>query len=88
MEYAIKNVPFTVDLAGIDLVEQLHEHKGVEDDSVVLGGGRVQRGIASTINIEDLFSWDGEEHKKDKWTIESHVVKDILPTSKQRYTKW
>lgn len=56
MEYAIKNVPFTVDLAGIDLVEQLHEHKGVEDDSVVLGGGRVQRGVASAINVEDIFS--------------------------------
>lgn len=70
MEYAVENIPFTVDLAGIDLVEQLHEHKGVEDDRVVLGGGRVQRGVASAINVEDIFSWDGEEHKKDKQTIE------------------
>lgn len=56
MEYAVENIPFTVDLAGIDLVEQLHEHKGVEDDRVVLGGGRVQRGVASAINVEDIFS--------------------------------
>ena len=45
-----------MDLAGVDLVEELHEHEGVEDDCVVLGRGRVQRGVAATVDVEDLLA--------------------------------
>lgn len=32
---ALENIPLAVDLASIDFVEDLHHHKGVEDDGVV-----------------------------------------------------
>ena len=35
-EDAVEDVPLAVDLPGVDLVEQLHHDKGVEDDGVVL----------------------------------------------------
>lgn len=37
-EDAIKDIALAVDLAGVDLVEELHHDEGVEDDGVVLGG--------------------------------------------------
>lgn len=40
-EDAIKHVPFTVNLASIDLVEELHQDKGIEDDGVVFRWGGV-----------------------------------------------
>lgn len=35
-EDAVEDVALAVDLAGIDLVEELHHDEGVEDDGVVL----------------------------------------------------
>jgi hypothetical protein len=35
-EDAIEDVALSVDLAGVDLVEELHHDEGVEDDGVVL----------------------------------------------------
>lgn len=35
---AIKYVPLSMDLASIYLIKELHEDKGVEDDSVMLRG--------------------------------------------------
>jgi len=55
-EDAVEHVALAVDLAGVDLVEELHEHEGVEDDSVVLGGRRVQRGVAAAVDVEDLLA--------------------------------
>lgn len=37
-EDAVEDVALAVDLAGIDLVEELHHDEGVEDDGVMLGG--------------------------------------------------
>lgn len=37
-EDACEDVPLSMDLAGIDLVEELHQHKGVENNGVVLAG--------------------------------------------------
>lgn len=45
-----------MNLASIDLIEELHEDEGVEDDRVVLGGRRVQRSIAATVDVKDLLS--------------------------------
>ena len=52
-EHAVKHVPLAMDLAGVDLVEELHEDEGVEDDGVVLGGGRVQGSITPVVNVEN-----------------------------------
>lgn len=38
VEDAVKDVSLAVDFAGIDLVEELHQHKGVEDNGVVFRG--------------------------------------------------
>lgn len=38
-EDTIKDIPLTMDLASIDLIEKLHHDKGVENDGIVLGGG-------------------------------------------------
>lgn len=35
---ACKDVPLSMDLSGIDFIEELHQHKGVEDDGIVLAG--------------------------------------------------
>lgn len=34
-EDAVKDVPLSVDLSGVDLIEELHHDEGVEDDGVV-----------------------------------------------------
>lgn len=56
VEDAIKDVPLAVDLAGVDLVEELHHDEGVEDDGVVLRGGCVQGGVPPAVYIKYLFT--------------------------------
>lgn len=55
-EDAVKNVPLSMDLAGVDLVEQLHEYESVEDYGVVLRGRRVKWSIATAVDVKDLLS--------------------------------
>lgn len=52
---AIKHIPLSMNLASIDLIEELHEDEGVEDDCVVLGWRRVQWSIAPAVDVKDLF---------------------------------
>lgn len=52
---AIKHIPLSMDLASIDLIEELHEDEGVEDDCVVLRGRRVKWSITPAVNVKDLF---------------------------------
>lgn len=56
VEDAFKDVALAVDLAGVDLVEQLHQHEGVEDDGVVLGGRRVERGVPAAVDVKQFLS--------------------------------
>ena len=49
----MEHIALAVDLAGIDLIEELHHDEGVEDDGVVLGGWRVQGSIPSTVNVKE-----------------------------------
>lgn len=55
-EDAIKDIPLTMDLSSIDLIEKLHHDECVEDDGVVLWGRRVQRCIPSTVNVKEKLS--------------------------------
>jgi len=48
----LEDVPLPMDLACVDLVEQLHHDKGVEDDGVVLGGWGVERGVPATVDVK------------------------------------
>lgn len=51
----LEDIPLTMNLAGIDLIEQLHHDEGVEDNGVVLGGRGVERGIPATVNVKKLL---------------------------------
>lgn len=55
-EDAIEDIPLAVDFAGVDLVEELHHDKGVEDDGVVLGRRRVKRGVPPTVNLKHFLT--------------------------------
>lgn len=55
---AFKNISFSVDLPRVDFIEQLHHHKGVEDNGVVLRRRSMKRGVTSTVNVEHLFTWE------------------------------
>lgn len=56
VEDTIKDVPLAMDLAGIDFVEELHQHKGVEDNGVVFGWWCMERGVTAVVYIEQLFT--------------------------------
>lgn len=56
VEDTVEDVPFAVDLASVDFVEELHQHKGVEDDGVVFRRRRVQRGVTAAVYVEQLFT--------------------------------
>lgn len=49
-----------MDLAGVDLVEQLHQHERVEDDGVVFGGRSVQGGVPPAVDVEQFLSCGGK----------------------------
>lgn len=63
VEDAFEDIALAVDLAGVDLVEQLHQHEGVEHDGVVFGGRRVERRVPPAVDIEQFLSCGDEEMK-------------------------
>jgi len=52
-EDALEHVALPVNLAGVDLVEDLHHDEGVEDDGVVFGRRGVEGGEAPVVDVED-----------------------------------
>ena len=46
-----------MDLAGVDLVEELHHDEDVEDDCVVFGRRGVQGHVAAIVDVEDFLSY-------------------------------
>lgn len=60
IEDALKDVPFAVNLAGIDLVEDLHQDKRVEHNSVVFRGRSMEGGVPATVNVKDLLTCEKE----------------------------
>lgn len=55
-KYSVKDVSLSVDLASIDLVEKLHEDKGVKNDGVVLRGRGVKRSIATAVDVKHALA--------------------------------
>lgn len=55
-EYAVEHIALSVDLTGIDFIEELHQNECVEDDGVMFRWRGVQGGIPSTVDIKDSFS--------------------------------
>lgn len=56
IEDAFKDISFTMDLAGIEFVEKLHQYKSVEHNGVVFRRGCVERCIPSTVNVKNFLS--------------------------------
>lgn len=65
-EDAVKDVSLSVNLASVDLVEELHQDEGVEDDGVVLRGRRVKRSVAATVDVEHALAWKAEEEGRKR----------------------
>lgn len=60
-EDAIKDVPLSVDLSGVNLIKELHHDEGVEDDGVVFRWRRVERSITTIVNVKDLLTYSREK---------------------------
>lgn len=58
---AFKDIPFTVDLAGIDFIEKLHHHKGIEDNGVVFRRRGLEGCIPAAVNVKQFFSYSSEK---------------------------
>lgn len=56
VEDAFKDIPFAVDLSGIDLVEKLHQYKSVEDDGVVFRSWSVEGCIPAAVDVKHFLS--------------------------------
>lgn len=63
-KYPIKDIPLSVDLASIDLIEQLHEDKCVKNDGVVLRGRGVKRSVAAAVDVKYALAWRNKERSK------------------------
>lgn len=77
---ALENVPFSVNLAGVDLIEKLHHHKGVEDNGVVLRWRSVEGSVPATVDVKQLLSYGGFRRRLVVTKMES-----LLTHSKHPY---
>lgn len=55
-EDTLKNVSLSVDLSGIEFIEDLHEDKSIEHDGIVLGGWGMKGGIPATVDVKQLLT--------------------------------
>lgn len=53
---ALEHIPLSVDLPGVDFVEELHHDEHVEDDGVVLRRRRVQGSVAAAVHVENRLT--------------------------------
>lgn len=56
VEDALENVSLAVNFTGVQLVKDLHEDEGVEDDGVVLRRRAVQGGVPPAVDVEHLLT--------------------------------
>lgn len=54
---SFEDVPLAVDLAGVDLIEQRHHHKRVEDDREMLRWWSVKRLVSSAVDVEHYLTF-------------------------------
>lgn len=52
VEDSLKDVPLAVNLAGIELIEDLHQDKRVEHNGVVLRGRGVEGRVPATVDVK------------------------------------
>lgn len=73
-----------MDLPCVDLIEQLHEDKRVEDDGVVLGRWWVERSIAAAVDVEDALAW--KRVREDKKRREDEPAEYITMNTRKAWT--
>lgn len=56
VEDPLKDVSLAVNLPGVQLVKDLHEDEGVEDDGVMLRRGGVKRGVPPVVDFKHPFA--------------------------------
>lgn len=56
---ALENVPFSMNLPRVDLIEKLHHHKGVEHDGVVFGRSGVEGRVSAAVDVKYVLSYRG-----------------------------
>lgn len=77
VENALKHVPFSVDLASVELVEDLHEDECVENNRVVFRGRRVKWGIPATVDVKHLLTYKSEEYQS-MWILKYATTELVL----------
>lgn len=56
VEDALKDVSLAVNFTGVQLIKDLHEDEGVEDDGVVLRRWAVEGGVPPTVDVKHLLT--------------------------------
>lgn len=56
VEDPLKDVSLAVNFTGVQLVKDLHEDEGVEDDGVMLRRGGVERGVPPVVDFKHLLT--------------------------------
>ncbi len=60
VEDALKDIPLAANLAGVELVEDLHQDKRVEDNGVVFRWRGVEGGVPATVDVKHLLTCERE----------------------------
>lgn len=62
VEDALKDVSLAVDFPGVQLIKDLHEDEGVEDDGVVLRRWAVEGAVPPAVDVKHLLTceWKGQ----------------------------
>lgn len=74
---ALEDVPLSMDLPGVDFVEELHHDEHVEHDGVVLRRRWVQGTVTAVVDVEKLLTW---ETKWEKPFSETDLHKGFFQT--------
>lgn len=94
-ENGLKNIPLSMDLASIDLVEKLHHDKSVENDGVVLRGWGVEGNIPATVNVKKFLTYQKRVSKENKTFLHKdifwrhyHIICDAITQHKAENNFW
>lgn len=60
VEDPLKDVPLAVNLTGVQLIKDLHQDEGVEDDGVVFRRWGVEGRIPPIVDVKHLFTCKGK----------------------------
>lgn len=65
-----EDVPLPMNLAGVELIKELHQDKGVEHNGVVLGGRGVQGRVPAIVYIKYLLTCERQGRGVKTYSIE------------------